>query len=112
MRADGARLMTCKERGERSGAREANVSAAAFRGNEGSGYGVQEAPRSCLLRRLVTPLHVARRRSQLTEHRTPIMETGDAAFRMQARFFNSRDAGTDFKLKKQNKKATMTKILV
>lgn len=77
MRADGARLMTCKERGEKNRAREVNILAAAFRGNEGSGYEVQEAPRSCLLRRFVTPLYVARWRSQQTEHHTPIMETGD-----------------------------------
>lgn len=56
---------------------EVNVLAEAFRGNEGSGYEVQEAPRSCLLRRFVTPLYVARWCSQLTEHHTPIMETGD-----------------------------------
>lgn len=77
MRADGARLMTRKEQGEKKRAREVNILAAAFRGNEGSGCEVREAPRPCLLRRLVAPLYVARWRSQLTEHHTPIMEIGD-----------------------------------
>lgn len=45
MRVDGTMLMTCKEQNR---ARLRNILAAAFSGNEGSGYKVRTA-RSCLL---------------------------------------------------------------
>lgn len=82
MRADGARLMTRREQGGKNRAREVKILAAAFRGNEGSGYEAQGAPRSRLLRRFVT------------ERRAPIMETGDG--RNIKKAGRRRYAGTDF----------------
>lgn len=65
-------LMTCREQGGKNGARLVNILAAALSGNEGSGYKVQEAPRSGFW--FVTPYYGVQRHLQLTEYRTLIME--------------------------------------